>query len=71
MPHFDFVVPDEPQWPYWMVNMPLGLWSAVFRVQQTMVEEHYIERKRMLETMDYVFWLPPGNIPRKYYEPLE
>jgi hypothetical protein len=20
MPHYNFVVPDEPQWPYWMVS---------------------------------------------------
>ena len=25
MPQSDFRVPDEPQWPYWMVNMPLGV----------------------------------------------
>lgn len=67
MPHYNFVVPDEPQWPYWMVNMPLGEWSAVLRVQQKMVEEHYPHRRDMLNSLEYMWWLPPGHIPAKYF----
>ncbi len=29
LPQSDFIVPDEPQWPIWMVGMPLGEWTAV------------------------------------------
>jgi hypothetical protein len=25
MPHYNFVVPDEPQWPYWMVSIRSAL----------------------------------------------
>lgn len=67
MPLTNFVVPDEPQWPYWMINMPLGEWSAVARVQQKMIEEHYPERRDLLNSLEYVWWLPPGNLPSKYY----
>lgn len=67
MPHTHFVVPDEPQWPYWMVNMPLGEWSAILRVQQKMVIEHYPHRRDMLNSLEYIWWLPPGNLPAKYF----
>ena len=71
MPHYNFVVPDEPQWPFWMVNMPLGEWSAVLRVQQKMVEEHYPHRRDMLNSLDYMWWLPPGQIPTKYFRAIK
>lgn len=67
MPFYNFVVPDEPQWPYWMIGMPLGEWSSILRVQQKMLEEHYPHRKDMLNSLEYAFWLPPGNIPQKYF----
>ena len=62
LPQYDFVVPDEPQWPYWMINMPLGKWAAIARIQQNMMEEHYPHRKEMLHSLKYPFWVPPGNI---------
>ena len=67
MPQTNFIVPDEPQWPYWMVGMPLGEWSAILRVQQQMFVEHYPHRRDMLNALEYVWWLPPGNLPTKYY----
>lgn len=67
LPQYDFVVPDEPQWPYWMINMPLGEWAAVARIQQDMIEEHYPHRKDMLQSLKYPFWVPPGNVPQKYF----
>jgi hypothetical protein len=70
LPQYNFVVPDAPQWPYWMANMPLGEWSAVARVQQKMIEEHYPQRKDMLNSLNFIWWLPPGPIPKKYFEPL-
>ena len=71
MPQYNFVVPDEPQWPYWMVNMPLGEWSAVARVQQKMVAEHYPHRRDMLNALEYLWWQPPGPLPAKYFRPLK
>lgn len=70
MPQADFVVPDEPQWPYWMANMPLGEWAAVARVQQHMMEEHYPERRDMLNAMEFLWWVPVGHLKEKYYKPL-
>jgi hypothetical protein len=71
MPQYNFVVPDEPQWPYWMVNMPLGEWSAVARVQQKMIAEHYPHRRDMLNALEYLWWQPPGPLPAKYFRPLK
>lgn len=71
MPQSDFLVPDEPQWPYWMVNMPLGEWTAVARIQQKLIAEHYNHRKEMLDAMEFLWWIPPsGTIPMKYYKQL-
>lgn len=70
LPQYNFVVPDSPQWPYWMANMPLGEWAAVARVQQKMIEEHYPERRDMLNALNFMWWLPPGHIDKKYFEPL-
>lgn len=71
MPQSDFVVPDEPQWPYWMVGMPLGEWTAIARVQQKMIEVHYPHRRDMLNALEFLWWIPPGPIPNKYYRPLK
>lgn len=71
MPHYDFIVPDAPQWPYWMAGMPLGQWSSIARIQQKMVEEHYIQRKELLDAMEYVWWIPPGPVPDKYFQPVK
>lgn len=70
MPQSEFVVPDEPQWPYWMANMPLGEWAAVARVQQRMIEEHYPERRSMLDAMEFLWWIPSGHIKDKFYKPV-
>ena len=51
MPQSHFVVPDEPQWPYWMCNMPLGEWSTVARVQQEMMTTHYQHRVDILNSL--------------------
>mmetsp|Transcript_23997 Transcript_23997/g.53326 ORF Transcript_23997/g.53326 Transcript_23997/m.53326 type:complete len:752 (-) Transcript_23997:207-2462(-) len=72
MPQTDFVVPDEPQWPFWMANMPLGEWSAVARIQQQMVQEHYSHRYDMLNAMEFLWWIPPGaSVPSKFYRPVK
>jgi hypothetical protein len=47
--------------------MPLGEWSAILRVQQQLVFEHYPQRKDMLNSLEYAWWLPPGHIPQKYF----
>jgi hypothetical protein len=70
MPQTNFIVPDEPQWPYWMVNMPLGEWAAIARVQQQMIEEHYSDRKDLLDSLSFPWWIPPGKIPVKYFKSL-
>lgn len=70
LPQSDFVVPDEPQWPYWMNNMPLGEWTAVLRIQQKMVEEYYPHRYDMLNSLEFLWWIPPGPVQDKYYQPL-
>ena len=71
MPLYNFVVPDEPQWPYWMSGMPLGEWSAIARVQQQMIEEHYPHRRDMMNALDYHWWIPPGPLSPKYFRPLK
>ena len=71
LPKYDFVVPDEPQWPYWMCGMPLGEWSNVVRIQQKMVEEFYPNRKDMLNSMEFLWWIPPGPVDEKYYSPVK
>eukprot|EP01035_Chromulina_nebulosa_P017166 gene17166-22681_t len=70
LPQYDFRVPDEPQWPYWMYNMPLGEWTAAIRLQQQMVEEFYNERKDILHGLEFIWWIPPGPIPDRYFQPL-
>lgn len=70
LPRHNFVVPDEPQWPYWMVNMPLGLWASLLRVQQQLIAENYPERKDILNALEFPWWVPPGAIDKKYYTPL-
>ena len=67
MPRSSFVVPDSPQWPYWMVNMPLGEWATVIRIQQKMVEEKYPDRRDMLNSLEFMWWIPPGKVDNKYY----
>ncbi len=72
MPQSDFVVPDAPQWPYWMAGMPLGEWASVVRIQQQMVGVHYPERVDMLNALEFLWWIPPGEgVPSKYYEPVQ
>lgn len=72
MPQSDFVVPDAPQWPYWMTGMPLGEWASVVRIQQQMVAVHYPERMDMLNALEFLWWIPPGEgVPAKYYEPVQ
>ena len=70
LPPYDFVVPDEEQWPYWMCGMPLGEWVTVCRIQQKLIDQHYPDRKDMLHAMEFIWWIPPGPINPKYYEPL-
>lgn len=70
LPQYDFVVPDEPQWPYWMAKMPLGEWAAVARVQQKMIEQHYPERVDMLTALEFMWWVPPGPIAAKWHRPV-
>jgi hypothetical protein len=50
--------------------MPLGEWTAVARIQQKMIEEHYPDRKDMLHALEFLWWLPPGSVAEKYYEPV-
>lgn len=69
-PEFDFVVPDEPQWPYWMVNMPLGKWAAIARIQQKMLNHHYPQRKDMLNALGFMWWYPVDGIEEKYFDPV-
>jgi hypothetical protein len=72
LPQSDFIVPDEPQWPYWMYNMPLGEWSAIARIQQNMIAEYYPHRRDMLNALEFLWWIPPGScISNKYYQPVE
>ena len=71
MPQTDFIVPDEPQWPYWMSGMPLGEWSAVARVQQKLIEEKYPDRHDMLNALGFIWWIPTGGLPQKYFRALK
>jgi len=71
LPQYDFVVPDEPQWPYWMTGMPLGEWASIARVQQKMIEEHYPARLDMLNALEFLWWVPPGPIHQKFFRPVK
>ena len=64
LPQNDFIIPNEPQWPYWMINMKLGKWASMARQQQKLLELHYPERYEMLQALGFLWWIPPGN-----YEP--
>jgi hypothetical protein len=70
LPQYDYKVPDESQWPYWMIGMPLGEWTAAVRMQQNMIDEYYPDRKDILNAMEFLWWLPPGKLPDRYYAPL-
>jgi len=67
-PEFDYIVPDEPQWPYWMVNMPLGKWAAIARIQQKMLMNHYPQRVDMLNALGFMWWYPVDGIEEKYFD---
>ncbi len=69
-PEFDYIVPDEPQWPYWMVNMPLGKWAAIARIQQKMLMTHYPQRMDMLNALGFMWWYPVDGIEEKYFDPV-
>eukprot|EP01041_Mallomonas_annulata_P005528 gene5528-11137_t len=71
LPQYNFIVPDAPQWPYWMNGMPLGEWASIARVQQQLIEEHYPDRRDILIALEFMWWIPPGPIPQKYFEPLK
>jgi hypothetical protein len=71
LPQYNFVVPEEPQWPYWMAGMPLGEWAAACRVQQKLVEQHYPDRWSMLNALEFLWWIPPVGIhSEKFSKPL-
>lgn len=71
LPPHNFIVPDEPQWPVWMANMPLGEWTTIARIQQSIIEEYYPARKEMLDSLDFIWWIPPpDNFTERYYSPL-
>ena len=70
LPQSTFKVPTEPQWPVWMVGMPLGEWASVARVQQQLLFDTYPERVAMLNALGFLWWLPPGKLDGKYYRPL-
>lgn len=61
LPQHDFIIPDEPQWPYWMINMKLGKWASMARQQQKLLELHYPERYDMLQALGFLWWMPPGE----------
>ena len=58
MPSTDFVVPDSPLWPYWMKDMPLGEWTLHVRKQQKMIKENYPHRRDMLNSLEFIWWIP-------------
>jgi hypothetical protein len=66
-----YKVPESVCWPIWMKDMPLGEWAGVARVQQQILKNHYPERYKLLNEMDFPLYLPPYNLDEKYYEPLE
>lgn len=69
----NYIVPsDDPTWPVWMHGMPLGLWCDIARVQQNTIKRHYPARYEMLNAIDFVWWVEPGQyFPAKYYTPIE
>jgi hypothetical protein len=68
MPQEYFVVPDEPQWPSWMVGIPLGEWAAVCRIQQKMLAKEYPNRKDLLDALEFIWWIPPSDKILQKYE---
>jgi hypothetical protein len=71
MPETGFVVPDQENWPCWMVGMPLGEWIGVAKVQQRMMRRHYEDRYNLLTELGLLWWLPPGNLNEKFYWPVK
>lgn len=63
LPDDDFVIPNEPQWPIWMVGLPFGKWTNNIRIQKKVIEKFYPERKAMLDSLDFTWWVPITFIP--------
>ena len=57
-PPSDFVVPEGPQWPHWMVGMPLGAWATIARAQQALMSTCYPHRYQLLCDFGFLWWLP-------------
>jgi hypothetical protein len=53
----EFVIPDWPTWPHWMVGMPLGKWAALAREQKETIETYYPERKVLLDSLTFPWYL--------------
>ena len=47
--------------------MPLGEWAAIARIQQRVIEEHYPGRYEMLNALGFIWWIPPGEVPRSIF----
>ena len=54
-----------------MNQMPLGEWAAIARIQQRVIEEHYPERYDMLNALGFIWWIPPGQVPSKFFRPVK
>lgn len=68
---YNYVVPDDGVWPIWMIGMPLGKWATIVRVQQQLVQAHYPHRWEILNSLEFMWWMPPGPIEEKYFQPLQ
>lgn len=67
---YNYVIQDDQRWPRWMVGIPIGKWYDFAKIQQGMIQRFYKERKEMLDTLDFVWWLPPHPESIKEYQKL-
>ncbi len=70
LPPEEWCCPDEEEWPYWMLNMPLGRWTSICRVQQQLLLEKYPQRHQMLRELGFKYWIPASTLHPKYFSPL-
>ena len=64
-PAEDLIIPNEPQWPTWMVGMPFGEWTRVVRLQKETLEKYYPDRKRWLDILGFKWWVPVTVVPTR------
>lgn len=57
-PPEDYIIPDEDPWPHCLVGCPFGKWASYARLQKKTLAKYYPERVRILDALDFIWWIP-------------